>query len=110
MADADTESRHRDLIARGQEARNLEYKGTRGQEPFTWGKDVVRAKIARTVMGMANIGGGAIVIGVDQMGPDLWEPNGADESVDASFQQDRVQQYVNRRADPFVELTVYHHR
>jgi len=106
---AATASELNEFIQRGREERNLEYKGTRGPEPFAWGPDSVNAKIARTAMGMANIGGGTIVIGMDQAGPDRWEPNGVDDVVDASYQQDRVQQYMNRRADPYVEMTLYHH-
>jgi predicted HTH transcriptional regulator len=105
----DVDSRLAGLIRHRREERALEYKGTRGQEPFAWGPDAVNAKIARTCMAMANIGGGAIVIGMDQVGPDEWEPNGVEESIATSYQQDRVQRYVNQRADPFVELTVYHH-
>src|SRR5215210_976755 len=105
---ADDDSRLRELITQGREARNREYKGTRGREPFAWGPDTVNAKIARTAMAMANIGGGAIVVGMDQTGPDSWEPNGIDEATDRTYQQDRVQQYVNRRASPYVELVVHH--
>ena len=58
------------LILRGREDRNLEYKGTRGVDPFAWGPARVNATIARTAMAMANIGGGSIVIGMDQVRPD----------------------------------------
>jgi predicted HTH transcriptional regulator len=104
----DASSRLREFITRGRETRNVEYKGARGREPFAWGPHEVSAEIARTVMGMANIGGGTIVIGMDQIGPDRWEPNGVDDMVDASYTQDKVQQYVNQRADPYVELSVNH--
>ncbi|HLZ71356.1 MAG TPA: ATP-binding protein [Dehalococcoidia bacterium] len=97
-----------DLILHAREERNIEYKGSSGQEPFAWGVDAVNSRIARTTMAMANIGGGSIVIGMDQVAPDAWEPNGVSDEVDASYQQDRVQEYVNGRADPFVELAVRH--
>lgn len=97
-----------DLIQQRREKRSLEYKGARGQEPFGWGPAHVNAKIARTAMAMANIRGGAIVIGMDQVGPDQWEPNGVPDEADASYKQDQVQQWVNRRADPYVELAVRH--
>ena len=106
----DEDSRLRELITRGREGRNLEYKGAGGQESFAWGPDRVNARLTRTIMGLANSGGGAIVIGMDQAGPDQWQPNGVDQQVDASYEQDRVQRYVNGRADPFVELTVFHFR
>jgi predicted HTH transcriptional regulator len=104
----DDAARLTELVTRGREDRSLEYKGTRGREPFAWGPDTVNAKIARTAMAMANIGGGAIVVGMDQTGPDSWEPNGIDEATDRTYQQDRVQQYVNRRASPYVELVLHH--
>ncbi len=97
-----------DLILHGREERNIEYKGSSGQEPFAWGVDAVNSRVARAAMAMANIGGGSIVIGMDQVEPDAWEPNGVSDEVDASYQQDRVQEYVNGRADPFVELAVRH--
>jgi predicted HTH transcriptional regulator len=99
-----------DLIQHRREERNIEYKGSNaknpGADPFAWGPDAVNAKIARTAIAMANIGGGAIVIGMDQVGPDEWEASGVSPEVATSYQQDRLQQYVNQRADPYVELTV----
>jgi len=97
-----------DLIQHGREERNIEYKGSSGREPFAWGVDPVNSRIAKSAMAMANIGGGSIVVGVDQAGPDRWVANGVSIAVDASSQQDRVQEYVNGRADPFVELAVLH--
>ncbi|MHB8576085.1 MAG: ATP-binding protein [Dehalococcoidia bacterium] len=87
---------------------NIEYKGSSGTESFEWGRDSARSKIARTVMAMANIGGGSIVIGMDQIGADRWQANGVRADVDAGYQQDSVQQYINQRADPYVELAVRH--
>ncbi len=95
-----------DLVRRGREQRNLEYKGSSVGEPFAWGTDPVNSRITRTIMAMANIGGGSIVIGVDEVSPGVWVPNGVDESVAASYRQDDVQVYVNGRADPYVELSV----
>jgi hypothetical protein len=101
-----------EFITRGREERNLEYKGTRGREPFTWEPSTVKAKLARTAMAMAmamaNIGGGVIVIGMDEVGVDAWEANGVTLEVDRTYQQDAVQQFVNQRADPYVELTLRH--
>jgi hypothetical protein len=59
-------------------------------------------------MAMANIGGGAIVIGMDKDGPDRWSPKGVSEEVDLSYQQDQVLQYVNERAQPPVHLSAFH--
>lgn len=96
------------LINQGRESRDREYKGASGQDPYAWDSYHVRASIARTCMGMANIGGGSIVIGMDEIAADRWEPNGIDEEVDLGYRQDPVQQFVNQHADPFVELTVNH--
>jgi predicted HTH transcriptional regulator len=97
-----------DLVEHGREERNLEYKGTSEGQGFAWGPATVNAKIARTVIAMANIGGGATVIGMDKDGPDRWRPNGVSEDVDLSYQQDEILQYVNERAQPPVQLSVYH--
>ncbi|MGI8549232.1 MAG: ATP-binding protein [Dehalococcoidia bacterium] len=96
------------LIRVRRESRDLEYKGSSGREPYVWGVDRIKARIARTAMAMANIGGGAIVIGMDQVGSDTWEANGVSLEVDRSYEQDQVQQYINGRADPYVKLAVLH--
>jgi hypothetical protein len=95
-----------EFITHGREERDLEYKGTRGREPFIWGDYVVRAKIARTAMVMANVGGGTIVIGMDESGVDQWQANGVMPDVERTYRQDEVQQFVNQHADPYVELTL----
>ncbi len=97
-----------EFVTYGREDRNLEYKGTRGREPFIWEEYAVKAKIARTAMAMANIGGGVIVIGMDEVAVDQWEANGVEPEVDRTYQQDAVQQFVNQHADPYVELAVRH--
>lgn len=94
------------FVTHGREERNLEYKGTSGPQQFAWSDDSVRAKIARTAMGMANIGGGAIVLGMDQVTPDRWTSTGVAPAIAATYQHDRVQQYVNHRSDPYVALAL----
>lgn len=105
---ADTDPTLRAFVTHGREERNLEYKGDSGREPIAWGRAALNAKIAKTTMAMANIGGGTIVLGMDQVGTDEWQPNGVTAATAASYQQDQVQQYVNRRADPYVALAVRH--
>ncbi len=105
---ADTDPELRSFITYGRERRDLEYKGAGGREPFAWESPAVKAKIAKTAMGMANIGGGTIVIGMDEVSPGAWQANGVDDAIAGAYQQDQVQEYVNRRADPYVELTVRH--
>lgn len=107
---ADNDPALLDLLLHAHEERNLEYKGSNRANPqaaaFAWGSDEVKSKLARTAMAMANIGGGAIVIGMDQVGPDVWEAHGLTADVASSYQQDSVQQYFNRRADPYVVIAV----
>ena len=97
-----------DVVLHGREERNLEYKGSSAGESYAWGTDSVNSGIARTAMAMANIGGGSIVIGVDEVSPGVWEPNGVSPKVASSYRQDDVQVYVNGRADPLVELAIRH--
>src|SRR5205085_5313113 len=98
-------------IEHGHEKRNLEYKGSNtvntNADPFAWGPDDVKAKIARSAMAMANIGGGAIVIGMDEdKTTDTWMPNGVSAAVAATYRQDDVQRYMNQRAHPYVAVNV----
>src|SRR5437867_6878204 len=101
------DKRFTDLIDARRERRNVEYKEADARDPYVWTNADVRAKVARTAMAMANIGGGTIVIGMREVGV-TWEPVGVSDAVAASFHQDRVQQDVNRFADPPVSLTVTH--
>ncbi len=107
---ADNDPALLDLLRHGHEERNIEYKGSNLKnhraDSFAWGPDTVNAKLARSAMAMANIGGGAIIIGMDETTPDTWDPNGVAASVAASYTQDVVQQYINQRADPYVTVTV----
>ncbi|MGD9893273.1 MAG: ATP-binding protein [Dehalococcoidia bacterium] len=97
-----------EFVTYGREERNLEYKGTQGREPFIWKDYPVKAKTARTAMAMANIGGGVIVIGMDEVASDRWEANGVTPEADQTYQQDEVQQFVNQYANPYVELALRH--
>lgn len=103
----DEDSHLADHIRQRREERNREYKGASGAEGFSWGHSRVKAVIAKSAMAMANIGGGAIVVG---MGEDksnkTWRANGVAGDVADGFKQDDVQQYVNGRADPYVWLVV----
>ena len=107
---ADNDPALLDLILHGHEERTIGYKGSNAKntqaDPYAWGTDAVNSKIARSAMAMANIGGGAIIIGVDEIAPDVWEANGVAAAVAASYAQDIVQQYINQRADPYVTVTV----
>lgn len=88
------------LIELGRENRSLEYK-----EPRPWND--LKDKIAKTALGMANVrDGGTIVIGVSQRSGRLI-PQGMTQADIATYNEDEVQAYVNRFADPYVRLEIY---
>jgi predicted HTH transcriptional regulator len=89
------------LIFHGREERNLEYKSS-----MNWKDIATKAKITKAAMAMSNISdGGYIVIGVTKNG-EAYEPDGIQELHLDSFKQDDVMTWVNKYADPYVELTV----
>ena len=89
------------LIFHGREERNLEYKRT-----ISWGDLETKVKVTQAAMAMANIsGGGYIVIGVTKKG-ETYIPDGMQKDNLDSFNQDDVMTWVNKYADPYVELTV----
>lgn len=92
-----------DLILHGSEERNLEYKSS-----FPWSKSGanVKARVIKTVLGMANItDGGVVVVGVTEDNG-TFNLDGMNARHIATFTQDRVQADVNAFADPYVEVTV----
>lgn len=89
------------LIFHGREERNLEYKRT-----ISWDDIETKIKVTQAAMAMANIsGGGYIVIGVTKKG-EIYIPDGMQKDNLDSFNQDDVMTWVNKYADPYVELTV----
>jgi predicted HTH transcriptional regulator len=93
------------LIYYGSEERNLEYKTS-----MNWNTDETKTKLAKSIMAMANIkDGGAIILGVTEEAPGKFVPTGMSEEDERSFNQDSVSEYVNKYADPFVELKVEKH-
>ena len=90
-----------ELVYHGREERNLEYK-----QSMSWDETATKAKIAKSAMAMANLpDGGAIVLGVRKNG-ETYSPIGMDIGHAELFKQDDVMDWVNRYADPYVELTV----
>lgn len=89
-----------DLIELGRENRSLEYKESR-----SWNE--LKDKIAKTALDMANVrDGGTIVIGVSQRSGRL-TLQGMSQADIATYNEDEVQAYVNRFADPYVRLEIY---
>lgn len=87
------------LIDLGRENRSLEFKESR-----PW--DDLKAKIAKTALGMANIrDGGTIIIGVSQRSGSL-VPQGVPQGDIGTYDADEVQAFVNRFADPYVRLEI----
>jgi predicted HTH transcriptional regulator len=85
------------LIELGREERFLEYK-----ESVRW--DAIKTKLAKTAMGMSNIrDGGTIIIGVSQK-KGRFVANGVRNADLSTYDQDEVQAFVNRYAEPFVRL------
>jgi predicted HTH transcriptional regulator len=105
MPDADPELVA--FITHGREERNIEYKGTGSGDGMDWTQARVKSRLVRKTMAMANIGGGVIVLGVDEVGGRC-EPTGLPPATTAAYKQDDVQEYVNQRADPYVRLTLSH--
>lgn len=90
-------------IEHGREERDLEYKRT-----LHWADPAVRDKITKSILGMANIpDGGVIVLGMAKKG-ESYERQGMPEVDADSFKQDDVSLYVSKFADPFVEITLRH--
>jgi hypothetical protein len=86
-----------ELIERRREERYLEYK-----ESQPW--DVLKARIAKTCLGMANIrDGGFMVIGMKASGVDF-EPEGVPPDHMATYSEDDLHSFVNRYAMPYVDL------
>jgi predicted HTH transcriptional regulator len=91
-----------DLIERGGETRDVEMK-----ESLDFSETRIKAKIAKSAMGMANTrDGGLIVLGMRELSGGRFEPQGMDPDHLRSIDQDRVSSSVMEYAAPYVELTV----
>ena len=91
------------LIARGREAPNLEYK-----QSAPWGG--LRLGIVKAALAFANTrDGGYIVIGMEQLADDRYEPQGMTPEHLAGYTLDDVRSFVNRYATPFVSLDAMQH-
>src|SRR6266850_7828954 len=90
-----------DLIEQGAEGRSLEFKQSMNAQD-----QLVKAKIARTIMAMANLqDGGRIVIGMKQVMPG-WQPEGVRPEDFGHWSTDNIMAFTNAYADPFVECEV----
>jgi len=80
-----------------QEVRDLEFKESR-----SW--DGLQFQIVRAAMGMANQrDGGILVVGVSERGG-KWDVTGIDSAHLGSFDEDNLNDFVNRYASPTIRL------
>jgi predicted HTH transcriptional regulator len=80
-----------------QESRNVEFK-----ESGSW--DQLQYKIVQAALGMANLrDGGIIIIGVSERGGN-WSIDGVEEEHLATYDEDELNDFVNRYASPPLRL------
>ena len=93
------------LIARGREARNLEYK-----QSMPWDDLNLKLKLVKAALAFANTrDGGYIVLGMTPLPGDRYEPEGMDPEHLGEYTLDKVQDFVNGYAAPFVSLDATRH-
>lgn len=94
-----------ELVKSGREERNLEYKASKD-----WKDPTTKAKITKTILGMANIrDGGVIVLGVEEIkDQSRFNFKGMLPEHLGSYNHDNIASHVGEYADPFVEFTVRH--
>ncbi|MPZ23879.1 MAG: hypothetical protein GEU28_10095 [Dehalococcoidia bacterium] len=90
------------LVHYGRELRTLEFKRS-----FSWTNRAVQLTLAKTALAMSNIeDGGTIVVGVEERDGGLFEPVGMGAEDYESFSSDDVLDFINRFADPPVEIVL----
>jgi predicted HTH transcriptional regulator len=89
------------LISHGREERNLEYK-----QSMSWTDIATKVKVAKSAMAMANISDGGYIVFGEKKNGEVYEPEGMQKDHVDSFKQDDVMEWVNKYADPYVELLV----
>lgn len=90
-----------DLIYHGSEERNIEYKSS-----MPW--EACKDKVLVACLAFANTkDGGSLIFGVDDEKMNCI-PSGMEIVHFKSFNQDLVQDYINKFADPYVDLKVSH--
>jgi len=92
-----------DLINYPNEERHLEFK-----KSASWGENRFKAKITKSILGMANIrDGGWILIGKEEQPDGTFIATGMNQSDFDSFNSDVVRDFVKDYADPYVNLSVH---
>ena len=94
---------HVEFLRRGHEAKDLDYKG-----PMDWDESSNRAGscgLVKDILGMANAGGGYIVIGVSE-GPGGFVLEGLTDQQVRSFETTRLNRFVQNYADPPINTSL----
>ena len=86
-----------DVVHRGYESKDLDYKGV-----MVWDNNDKKSccDLVKDILAMANVGGGFIVIGVEEPEPGSFVPKGLSRKQLATFETTKVNQFVQRYADP----------
>jgi predicted HTH transcriptional regulator len=96
-----TEDDLRTAISLGSESRSTEFKG-----PKSFDGDF-KAKVVRTMLGMANTpDGGVIIVGVDEGGKHRPVPTGFRDDPARDWNYDDIASQVSNYADPYVDFSV----
>lgn len=101
MADSDPAS----LIDRTQETKHLDFKG-----PMSWDlKNPACISLIADVLGMANSGGGSIVIGIaeDKESPTGWDRKGLSAEDVSTWDQTTVGESLRRYAGGSIDFAIY---
>lgn len=93
------------VLRRGVESKELDYKG-----PCAWEKDdkKARCELVKDILAMANTKGGFIVIGVNET-PTGFSFDGLTEEQCKSFETTRLNDFVQKYADPPINTRVIKH-
>ncbi len=96
MAD-DVDGRLILALQQNDETRDVEYKAA-----MAWNEKDKAAccGVVKDILAMANMGGGLIIIGVDQMDNGSFKPTGLPDHMLGSWETTRVNNFVQRYADP----------
>lgn len=90
------------LIFRGYEERNLEYKRS-----ISWNDSLTKLRIAKSILAMSNIrDGGYIIIGIEEE-DGHFIPTGMNEDDLVTFNSDDIADFVSTCADPYVRFSLH---
>jgi hypothetical protein len=98
---ADDNNRYKSFIYRNYEGRNVEYKSSRPWD------GIRRERLIKTILSIANAGGGFIVIGYDERAAnDSLRRQGIDSQIQSSWETTKVNNYINTYCSPPINLEV----